>query len=126
MVIHAFISSCSDYCSSLFTCLSKTSLNRLQTVQNAAARLLTKARRSHITPILSPLQTLYRQTPPPAHSGQKLLVVPRTHLKTHGDRAFQAVAPKLWNALPSSVHYVDSEAVFRRQLKTFLFRQAFR
>ncbi|KAF7650612.1 hypothetical protein LDENG_00122950 [Lucifuga dentata] len=46
MVIHAFISSRLDYCNSLFTCLSKTSLNRLQTVQNAAARLLTKARRS--------------------------------------------------------------------------------
>ncbi|KAF7652656.1 hypothetical protein LDENG_00093850, partial [Lucifuga dentata] len=56
MVIHAFIPSHLDYCNSLFTCLSKTCLNRLQTVQNAAARLLTKAnRRSHITPILSGL-----------------------------------------------------------------------
>ncbi|KAF7655809.1 hypothetical protein LDENG_00050560, partial [Lucifuga dentata] len=45
MVIHAFISSHSDYCNSLFTCL-KTSLNRLQTVQNAAARLLTKGNRT--------------------------------------------------------------------------------
>ncbi|KAF7650323.1 hypothetical protein LDENG_00127720 [Lucifuga dentata] len=59
-------------------------------------------------------------------SGQKLLVVPRTRLKTHGDCAFQTVAPKLWNALPSSIHSVDSEVVFRRQIKTFLFRQAFR
>ncbi|KAF7654344.1 hypothetical protein LDENG_00070940 [Lucifuga dentata] len=53
-------------------------------------------------------------------SGQKLLVVPCTCLKTCGDRAFQAVAPKLWNTLPSSVRSLDSEVVFRRQIKTFL------
>uniref|UniRef100_A0A8C6P1U2 Reverse transcriptase domain-containing protein n=1 Tax=Nothobranchius furzeri TaxID=105023 RepID=A0A8C6P1U2_NOTFU len=34
-VIHTFISSRLDYCNSLFTCLSRTSLNRLQVVQNA-------------------------------------------------------------------------------------------
>ncbi|KAF7658471.1 hypothetical protein LDENG_00012540, partial [Lucifuga dentata] len=39
-------------------------------------------------------------------SGQKLLVIPRTCLKTRGDRAFQPIAPKLWNTLPS-VHSVD-------------------
>ena len=41
MLIHAFISSRLDYCNSLFTCLNKSSIQRLQTVQNAAARLLT-------------------------------------------------------------------------------------
>ena len=59
MVIHAFISSRLDYCNSLFTCLSKTSINRLQLVQNAAARLLTRSpKRSHITPILFSLHWL--------------------------------------------------------------------
>jgi len=33
-------------------------------------------------------------------SDQGLLVVPRTRLKTKGDRAFEIVAPTLWNALP--------------------------
>ncbi|KAF7653646.1 hypothetical protein LDENG_00080230 [Lucifuga dentata] len=42
IIIHAFISSRLDYCNSLFTCLNKTSLHRLQTVQNAAVQLLTK------------------------------------------------------------------------------------
>ncbi|KAF7655115.1 hypothetical protein LDENG_00060680, partial [Lucifuga dentata] len=58
-----------------------TSLNRLQTVQNAAARLLTKAnRRSHITPILSAYGSHSNRS-----SGQKLLDIPRICLKTRGD-----------------------------------------
>ncbi|KAF7643493.1 hypothetical protein LDENG_00238270 [Lucifuga dentata] len=127
MVIHAFISSRLDYCNSLFTCLSKTSLNRLQTVQNAAARLLTKAKRSHqAPPYLVDLIQIDSASCSLRSSGQKLLVVPPTRLKTRGDHAFQAVVPKLWNALPSSVRSLDSKVVFRRQIKTFLFRQAFR
>ena len=59
MLIHAFISSRLDYCNSLFTCLSKTSLDRLQVVQNAAAKLLTRfSKRSHVTPILIALHWL--------------------------------------------------------------------
>ncbi len=59
LIIHAFISSCLDYCNSLFTCLSKTSLNCLQVVQNAAAKLLTKSsKRSLVTPILISLHWL--------------------------------------------------------------------
>ena len=37
--IHSFIFSHLDYCNSLYTCLSQASLNRLQLVQNVAARL---------------------------------------------------------------------------------------
>ncbi|KAF7647950.1 hypothetical protein LDENG_00164180 [Lucifuga dentata] len=59
MIIHDLIASLLDYCKCLFTCLNKTSLHCLQTVQNAAAWLLTKStRRSHITPILSSLHWL--------------------------------------------------------------------
>ena len=53
ILIHAFILSHLDYCNSLFTCLSKTFLDRSQVVQNAAAaKLLTRSsKRSHVTPI---------------------------------------------------------------------------
>uniref|UniRef100_A0A8C6KL48 Reverse transcriptase domain-containing protein n=1 Tax=Nothobranchius furzeri TaxID=105023 RepID=A0A8C6KL48_NOTFU len=58
-VLHSFISSRLDYCNSLFTCLSRTSLNRLQVVQNACARLLTKSsKHTHITPLLLQLHWL--------------------------------------------------------------------
>uniref|UniRef100_A0A8C6KCT2 Reverse transcriptase domain-containing protein n=1 Tax=Nothobranchius furzeri TaxID=105023 RepID=A0A8C6KCT2_NOTFU len=57
--LHTFISSRLDYCNSLFTCLSRTSLNRLQVVQNACARLLTKSsKHTHITPLLLQLHWL--------------------------------------------------------------------
>lgn len=58
-------------------------------------------------------------------SGQSLLMVPKTRYKTRGDRSFQAVAPRLWNALPLSLRMADSVDSFKRQLKTLLFRQAF-
>ena len=58
-VIHAFKSSRLDYCNVLYSCLNKSSMVRLQVVQNAAARLLNKTnRRSHITPILKALHWL--------------------------------------------------------------------
>uniref|UniRef100_A0A8D2L5S4 Reverse transcriptase domain-containing protein n=1 Tax=Varanus komodoensis TaxID=61221 RepID=A0A8D2L5S4_VARKO len=40
-------------------------------------------------------------------------------------RAFSAVAPNLWNALPREVHLSLSLFVFRRQAKTFLFKRHF-
>ena len=39
-VIHAFVSTRLDYCNALYAGLNKTSLARLQLVQNAVARLL--------------------------------------------------------------------------------------
>ncbi len=50
---------CIDYCNSLYLGISQSSLNRLQIVQNAAARVLTGARkREHITPVLQSLHWL--------------------------------------------------------------------
>lgn len=58
-------------------------------------------------------------------AGQNLLMVPRTRFKTRGDRSFQAVAPKLWNRLPLLLRSLDSVDAFKKQLKTFFFKQAF-
>ncbi|XP_055492976.1 uncharacterized protein LOC129698113 [Leucoraja erinacea] len=58
-IIHKFIASRLDYCNSLYTGISQSSLPRLQLVQNAAVRLLTGTRkRDHITPILASLHWL--------------------------------------------------------------------
>ena len=56
---------------------------------------------------------------------QNLLMVPRTRFRTRGDRSFQAVAPRLWNDLPLSLRSIESADSFKRQLKTYLFVQAF-
>ena len=57
--IHAFITSRLDYCNSMYVGLEKSSIKRLQLVQNAAAPLLTRTKkRDHITPILRLLHWL--------------------------------------------------------------------
>ena len=51
------------------------------------------------------------------------LRVPNTRLKTYGDRAFSAVAPRLWNSLPVILRRIDDLETFKADLKTYLFRQ---
>lgn len=53
IVIHAFMSSHLSHCGSLFACLKKASLERLQVFQNTTARLLTQfSKNSHVTELL--------------------------------------------------------------------------
>ena len=58
-------------------------------------------------------------------SNNRLLYEPRANLKTYGERAFSVAAPRLWNKLPLQIRLSSSEAVFKTNLKTHLFRRAF-
>ena len=153
-LIHAFISSRLDYCNSLHFALQDTDIQRLQKVQNTAARILTLTRKyDHITPILQQLhwltvkeridfkvlmlthkclnglapaylsELLEFHTPArPLRSGdQHNLKVPRTRLKTYGDRAFCHAAPVLWNNLPERIKLESSLDTFKSKLKTHFF-----
>ena len=59
MLTHAFISSRLDYCNALYYGIIYGLTSRLQSVQNAAARLVTDlGRRDHVTPVLQQLHWL--------------------------------------------------------------------
>ena len=55
----------------------------------------------------------------------KVLQVPRSKLRSFGDRIFSIAGPKLWNSITASLRNADSLNSFRKHLKTYLVRQAF-
>ncbi len=58
-LVHAFMTSRLNYCNALLGGCPASSINKLQVVQNAAARVLTRSRKyDHITPILQSLHWL--------------------------------------------------------------------
>ena len=58
-LVHAFISGRVDYCNGLLTGLPKKTIKQLQLIQNAAARVLSRTKRTeHITPVLKSLHWL--------------------------------------------------------------------
>ena len=60
-------------------------------------------------------------------SNQSLLLDPPKGkmLVTLGDRSFSAAAPYLWNSLPAELRDIQSLAIFKCKLKTYVFRAAF-
>ncbi len=58
-LVHGFMTSRLDYCNALLGGCPASSINKLQVVQNAEARVLTRSKKyNHITPILQSLHWL--------------------------------------------------------------------
>ncbi len=142
-------------CNALLGGCPASSINKLQIVQNAAARVITRSRKyDHITPILQCLHWLpikfrisykillltlnglapayltsllsrYNPTRSLRSQNSGLLVVPRIAKSTKGGSAFSYLAPKLWNSLPDNVWGSDTLSLCKSRLKTHLFSQAF-
>lgn len=158
-LIHALVISRLDYCNSVLYGTPAIYTNKLQRVQNAAARLLTNTPCcAHLTPVmidlhwlpvkfrifkvilftfkavhglapayisslLSPKQSSYNRR----SIGNHTLARPKIKsAKTNGDRAFAVAAPAvLWNALPPNLRNIGSITLFKKQLKTHLFRETY-
>ena len=52
------------------------------------------------------------------------MVVPRSRLK-YGERAFIIAAPRAWNSIPADLRVTLNTASFKKNLKTFLFRESY-
>ena len=158
-LVHSFVSSKLDINNALLYGLPDNLLKKLQTVQNAAARIVLRApKMCHITPLLVQLhwlpvkkridykiillvfKALHSLAPQyiadllqcKKHHSRSLrsdtmglLVVPRSHSATYGDRNFRHAAPLLWNTLPQDMRDCDDLNMFKGLLKTWLFRQAY-
>ncbi len=72
MLIHAFMTAMLDYYNALLGGCSARLINKLQMVQNAAARVLTRTRKyDHISPVMSTLHWL----PIKHHKDFKILLI---------------------------------------------------
>ena len=72
-------------------------------------------------------ELLDRYVPPrPLRSSSRglLKVRPRSNTK-YGDRSFSVCAPTLWNSLPDHLRLTTGLCSFKRDLKTYLFRESF-
>ena len=148
MLVHAVTSTRLDYCNSLFHKIDKSNIDKLQKVQNAAARLIVKKRkRESISQSIKELHWLRVESRivfkilllayKGIHgtSSKNIALDFKTHncrpneflmLKTpfyktkYGMRTFKYNAPRLWNALPLDIRTIENVDSFKKSIKTLL------
>ena len=150
-----------DYANFVLAGLPTSSLDKLQKVQNWAAKVVLarskydisvealkalhwlpvkyridfkilcivyKSLRSMAPPYLSNLlkhRTFNRNTRLQTNSVM-MLDIPMIKKKTHAERSFSVYGPQLWNLLPNHIKLSDNIDTFKKSLKTFSFKEAFK
>ena len=157
-LVHAFVSSRLDYANAVLYGAPQYLIQKMQRVQNNAARLIVGGRKyDHVTPTLKSLHWLpvryrvmfkillitfkalngkapkyicdliepYEPKRPLRSSAKCLLHVPKCKTRTYGDNCFSVCAPRLWNNLPCELQECTSISLFKKKLKSHLFKLAF-
>ena len=144
---HSVISSKLDYCNVILFGLNLNLIQKLQKVQNAAARLIYKLpKHSSVSDVIEELHWLrveqrciykillivykhFSSTSPSflssllEISNLETKMLKCTYYNTkYGRRAFRYTAPRLWNKLPQDLRTEESINTFKKKLKTFLFQ----
>jgi hypothetical protein len=158
-LMHSLVSSRLDYCNALLYNLPAYQLQKLQRIQNIAARVVTLTPiRMHITPVLKSLHwlpvtnrivfkvlllafkcvnslapeylcdlvKLSVKSYDSRSNANYLLEVPRTYLKTYGDRSFSFAAATEWNKIPLIIRQAETVDKFKQKVKTYLFDLCFK
>ena len=150
-LVHAFINSKLDSANSLLHGLPTFLIDRLQNVQNAAARIITRTKKyDHTKPVLKQLHWLpvnqrinneillltYKALNGLAPSYISELLEPYTPARnprsssknflrippvSYGHRCFFFAAPGLWNPFPDFIRLSSSLSSFKTYMKTYLF-----
>lgn len=146
MLVHAVISSRLDYCNSLLYGANKTVINKLQKVQNAAARLVS-LRRKHesVSDVISDLhwlrvecriifkllvliyKCLHDMAPEcitdliSVKCNVRFLLVLKDYRSSQARKSFSYIAPKLWNNLPFHIRDSTTLTNFKTKVKYLLF-----
>ena len=148
-LVHSVITNRLDMFNSLFVNINKSLINKMQKVQNAAARLVKKMPKRHSVantlhqlhwlPIESRVtfkillithKVVYGKSPAnlivsfKGHNCRAqdfLLLKPTKALTNYGKRRFSWVAPRLWNALPLDYRCIENLESFKSKIKTMLF-----
>ena len=55
-----------------------------------------------------------------------MLEAPFTKCKAFGARSFKSAAPHLWNNLPNEIRGIQTHETFKRSIKTYLFKSAYK
>ena len=137
-----------DYCNSLYYGINADLINKMQSVQNSAARLVRGKsrfqgstadfiRECHWLPIKERIvfkicllvhKCLYSTAPKclsemmeRVKSTRTMKLVQSTYKTAFGERCFGRVGPKIWNLLPLELRSEADEGDFKKNLKTFLF-----
>ena len=80
---------------------------------------------STLPPYLSSSLCIYQPSRSLRSSIERLLKIPKTNLKTFGERSFGYIAPTVWNLLPADLRASPFLPAFKANLKMYLFHQVF-